>query len=117
MKLSKIIGWLAILLAVCSLVPSLVPGVMSLIGLVIGLFSIVISLLSVGKGGRGYFRVTAWIVLLGMVLVNDAVRLFGSLPEIPIEFKLAVYGFSGLVIFGCFIGAKTLHRSGRERKR
>jgi len=113
MKSNKIIGWFAILLAVFSLAPSIVPGSMSLIGLAIALFALVVSLFSVGVDGKGYFQITAVIVVLGIVLVNDAVRLFGSLPEIPIEFKLVVYGVSCLVVIGCFVGANKLHRNGK----
>ena len=109
MMVKKIIGWVSILLAVFSLAPSLVPGAMSVIGLVIGLASVVLSLFSVGNGRRGYFLATAVIVVLGIILANDAVRIVGSLPHIPIEFKLVVYGVSSVVVFGCFVGANKLY--------
>ena len=117
MKSNKIIGLLSILLAVFSLAPSIVPGAMSLIGLAIALFALVVSLFSVDENGKGYFQITAVIVVLGIVLVNDAARLAGSLPEIPIAFKLVVYGASCLVVLGCFIGANKLHRNGKTHNR
>ncbi|VAW84582.1 hypothetical protein MNBD_GAMMA16-529 [hydrothermal vent metagenome] len=44
------IGWLAIVLAVLSLAPSLVPGAMSIMGLLASLGALIISIFSVSHG-------------------------------------------------------------------
>jgi len=106
--MKKIIGWLAILLSMFSLAPSIVPGAMSLIGLVISLFSLVFSVASVAKNKKGYFTITLINVLLGLLIANDTLRVWGSVSGVPVQFKLSAYGISFLVIVGCITAANKL---------
>jgi len=103
------IGWVAILLAVFSLAPSIVPGAMSLMGLLIALFSLIVSVFSVAQNRKSYFNITLVIVLLGILVANDTLRLWGSLAEAPVQFKLTTYGISFLVIVGCALAANGLN--------
>jgi hypothetical protein len=115
MSAKKLIGWIAILIAVFSLAPSLVPGAMSLIGLAIGLVSLVLSLLSINKNNKIYFQITVVVVVLGTIFVNDTLRLVGALPEIPITFKLSIYGITAFVVIGCWAAAEKLYKKAHNK--
>ncbi len=106
--MKKTIGYLAILLSAFSLAPSIVPGAMSLLGLVVSLFSLLLSVASVVRNKKVYFTITLVNVLLGLLVANDTLRLWGSVSGVPIQFKLSAYGVSFLVIVGCFIVANKL---------
>jgi len=77
-------------------------------GLLVALFSLFISIFSVSKNKKTCFNSTLVIVLLGILLANDTLRIWGSLTEVPFQFKLTVYGISLLVIVSFSIAANWL---------
>ena len=103
-----IVGWLAMILSAFALAPSIIPGAMSLIGLVASLFALLLSLISVAPNKTGCFKGTLVIVLVGLFLVNDTLRIFGALPDVPSQFKAVAYGMSGLVIVACVVASRRL---------
>lgn len=103
------IGWLAIVLAVLSLAPSLVPGAMSIMGLLASLGALIISVFSVSHGIKKHFNITLIIVVLGVFFINDALRVWESIT-IPINVKLTMYSLFGLVVLGSIFYANKLSR-------
>jgi len=99
----KIFGRLSITLAVFALIPSLVPGAMSLLAFYLSLAALVISITSIKSAGTFYFRTTAIIVCIGMLIVNDYLRLYGSLPQSTWEEKLGLYAvYTAICVAGAF---------------
>ncbi len=109
MKAKNAIGWTAILLAVLSFAPSLVPGVASVMGLLISLVALIISIFAVSTGRKIYFNITLVIVIAGMFLVNEALRVWSPLP-MPINAKLTMYGLFTLVVLASVIFAHKLSK-------
>lgn len=109
--MNHVVGWIAIGLAVLSLAPSIVPGAVSMMGLLMSLGALIISIFSVSSKGGKYFNITLIIVFSGVFLVNDALRVWDPLP-MPINAKIAMYGVFSLVVVGCVFLARKL--SGNE---
>jgi len=107
-EMKNAIGWVAILLSIFSLAPSIVPGAMSLIGLLISIFSLVLSVFSVEKEKRKHFMVTLVIVIFGILVANDTLRLLGAIPRVPMSFKLSAYGVSFLSVVVCIFWTNKL---------
>ena len=105
--MKKITGWVAILLAVFSLAPSFVPGAISFLGLLVSLVALTISVFSVGRGRKNYFVITLAIVVFGVFFINDALRLWGSLP-MPMNVKLTMYGLFGIVFLASIFSVNKL---------
>lgn len=108
--MSAIAGRMAIVLAVLALAPSIVPGAISMFGLIISMSALVLSLFSIRQKGDRYFRTTAVIVLGGVFLVNDGLRIWDPLP-LPINVKLGLYGMTALVFSVCALIACRLRRN------
>jgi hypothetical protein len=89
--LYKILGWLSIVLAILALAPSVVPGAMSVLALYVVIFALIISIITIKSGTAFYFKLTAIISAIGIFIVNDALRLYGSLPQSSGLLKLSVY--------------------------
>lgn len=92
-------GWVAVVLALLALAPSFVPGAMSMIGFALSLLALIISLFSLKTAGQRYFRATLVIVVGGVLLVNDGLRVWYPL-ELPLELKAAMYGLLLLAVIG-----------------
>ena len=84
------IGWITILTAILSLAPSVVPGGVSLMGLMISLGALFISLLSVSSGRKYYFHITLAIVSLGILFINGFLfKICFALFDTPIFYLLS----------------------------
>ncbi len=105
--MNMVIGWGAIVLALLALVPGIVPGAVSVFGVMISLLALALSLFSVKKCGKKYFRATAIIVLAGVFLLNDALRIWGAL-SLPLTIKLSLYGIVFLALGVCSAIARKL---------
>jgi hypothetical protein len=90
--LYKIFGWMSILVATLVLAPSVVPGAMSMLASYIALLALITSIITIKSGDVFYFKITAIISAIGLFIVNDGLRLYASLPQIPLLYKLSVYG-------------------------
>lgn len=102
-----IAGWLAVTLAILSLVPSFVPGAASVIGLLMSLLALPLSLFSIRKRGSHYFRIVLGIVVIGMLLVNDSLRIWATHP-IPIGVQAALVALACIIIGACVLVARKL---------
>ena len=98
--MSMVTGWLAIALALFALVPSIIPGAFSVFGLILSLTALIVSVFSVKAKARKYFTITMIIVLVGVFLLNDGLRIWKPL-EMPIPIKLALYGLFFFVVMVC----------------
>ena len=107
MKCKKVIGWFAVSLSILSIAPSIVPGAVSLMGFLLSLLALLLSIFSVEQNSKMYFNTTLSIVVFETLIVNDALRLWESLP-MPISTKLAIYAVFTLLVYGSSIAAKRL---------
>ncbi len=107
MMIKKALGWLSILLAILSLAPSFVPGAMSIIGLFVSLVALVISIFSVSYSKNNHYKITLIIVIVGIVFINDALRVWQPLP-IPFNIKITLYSIFVLVVLACMFFANKL---------
>jgi hypothetical protein len=90
--LYKIFGWMSILVVTLVLAPSVVPGAMSMLASYIALMSLITSIITIKSGDVFYFKITAIISAIGLFIVNDGLRLYGSLPQIPLlEFNWDIH--------------------------
>jgi hypothetical protein len=105
--MSMMAGWMAIVLVLFATVISIVPGAISVAGLVISMLAVVVSLFSIKKHGRKYFGATISLALVGIFLVNDGLRIWSSLP-LPINIKIGLYGVALLVLAVCSLAAYRL---------
>lgn len=105
--MSVVTGWSATILALLAVVVSFGPGATSMIGLAMSLMALLLSLFSVKVNGKKYFRLTAFFVIAGALVVNDALRIWEPLP-MPLDFRLSVYAILVLVTTLCFIAANKL---------
>jgi len=93
-------GWTAIAMALFSLVPGIVPGAVSLFGLMISMVALILSAFSVTQDDERYFRTTAIIVIAGVFLVNGTLGLWQP-PAMPFAIKLGLYGLVFVVGATC----------------
>ena len=108
-------GWTAVLLALFALLPSFVPGAMSIFGLLIALAALILSVGSVRHQSMAYVHATLILVVVGILGINAGLRLGDPLP-MPLQFKLALYGLAGVVIARGWYAAKAINASNRRNK-
>ena len=80
------------MVATLVLAPSVVPGAMSMLASYIALLALITSIITIKSGDIFYFKIIAIISSIGIFIVNDGLRLYGSLPQIPLLYKLSMYG-------------------------
>ena len=99
----KVLGRMCILIEIIVLAPSIVPGVMSALASFITLLILVISIVTIKTGNIFYFKVTAVISGISLFIVNDSLRLYGSLPQVSWEYQVSYYSLfiiiCGLAIY------------------
>lgn len=88
----KILGWLSIIISTLLLAPSFVPGTMSILASYIALFTLIASIFTVKSGNAFYFKTIAIITAINIFIINDGLRLYGSLPQFTWQNKLSIYG-------------------------
>lgn len=101
-----VIGWLAVLLGIFALAPSIVPGAMSVMGLLVSFVALVMAVLTVRSAGQTFFKVTLGLVIVGVLLVNDGTRLWGAL--MPLDIRLPLYVAAFIVCLLCVIAVHSL---------
>lgn len=87
----KVLGILAIIIAIVASVIGIVPGAMSVLATYLMLIALIFSIIAVAFGCDTYFKGTAIIVAVGLLILNDGVRLYGSLPQVSWLYKALVY--------------------------
>ena len=107
-----IVGWISVILALIALLPSIVPGAMSILGLLLSLTALILSVGSVRKHSMGYEHATLTLVIVGIVFFNDGLRLADPQP-MPSQLKFSLYGLALIVVIGCWYVAKTIYASNR----
>tara|TARA_R110002153_G_scaffold6556_28_gene30191 strand:- start:6228 stop:6569 length:342 start_codon:yes stop_codon:yes gene_type:complete len=103
----KILGWISIVVSILILAPSFVPGAMSFLASYIALLTILVSITTIKSGCTFYFKTTAIISAVNVFVVNDGLRLYGSLPQISWSYKITVYCvFITICVFTIFYAKK-----------
>ncbi|MEE9412563.1 MAG: hypothetical protein V3V22_05870, partial [Methylococcales bacterium] len=69
--------------------------------------ALIISLLSITNGKKIYFNITLIIVVTGLFFINDALRVWQSIP-VPINVKITMYSIFGLVVLISLFAAREL---------
>ena len=87
----KILGWISIVVSLFILAPSFVPGAMSILASYIALLALLTSIVTIKNGNLFYFKTTAIVSAINIFIVNDGLRLYGSLPQIAWFYKISVY--------------------------
>jgi hypothetical protein len=111
--MSRLAGWTAITVALFALVPSYVPGAISLFGLMFSLVALALSIFSIKKSGEKYFQATGIIVIGNVLLINDALRVWEPIP-MPLYIKLSLYGAVLVVVIICALIAYRLKHGQRQ---
>ena len=105
-------GWASILLVFISLAFSIVPGSVSIFGLLLSMLALGISLFSVKNYRAKFFRLTAILAIAGMFLVNDSLRIWNAI-DMPPKFRFSLYGTTFVIFFVLILVARRLLRSDR----
>ncbi|MDK1286244.1 hypothetical protein [Pseudoalteromonas umbrosa] len=80
---------------------SVVPGAMSVLAFYASLIVLLLSIMTIQGNVYWCFKLVSITVGLGMLLVNDYLRLFAGLPSESLLGKLVMYsGFVTIVLFG-----------------
>lgn len=85
------------LLVLFALLPSIVPGAMSIFGLVISLAALILSVGSVRDHSMAYVYATLHLVLVGIFVTNDGLRI-GDPLRMPVHLKFSLYGLALVVV-------------------
>jgi hypothetical protein len=88
----KLVGSISIVVSLLVLAPSVVPGSMSILASYIALLALLSSIFTIKSGNVFYFKTTTIISAIGIFIVNDGLRLYGALPQIPWSYRLSTYG-------------------------
>ena len=104
--LIKILGWFSIVITILALAPSFVPGAMSLFAFYLSLVMLVTSIATIKRTGDFYFKTTAIVVCVGMLIINDYIRLFGSFSHATWGEKLGMYAFYMVIYIIGFLKVK-----------
>ncbi len=78
-----------------------------MLGMLVSLIALIISVFSVRKAGKIFFKATVTIVVGGVFLVNDGLRIWSPL-EMPVHVKLFLYGIAFFVVMVCIFFASVL---------
>lgn len=89
---------------------------MSIIGCLISLDALILSACSVRHHSLSYVHATLLLVLVGMFVLNDGLRL-ASLPTMPLHFKFSLSGLALFVVVGSLYVAKANEQTNRLDKR
>ena len=87
----KVLGWISIIVAILVLAPSIVPGAFSILASHVALLALLLSITTIKSGNIFYFKSTAIISAVGLFIVNDGLRLYGSLPDISWQYRFGAY--------------------------
>ena len=102
----KILGWFSIIITTLALAPSIVPGAMSILAFYLSLGALIVSILTIKSADVFYFKTTAIIVCVGMLVVNDYLRFYGSLSQATWAEKIGLYAFYIVICITGFFKAK-----------
>ncbi|MDW7548636.1 hypothetical protein [Pseudoalteromonas peptidolytica] len=84
-------GWGVVTLSVLALAPSIVPGSMAVLAFYISLTLLLVSLFTISSASYLHFKFTAIIVGVGMLFLNDYLRVVMPSPESTWSSKIGLY--------------------------
>jgi hypothetical protein len=79
---------------------------MSILAFYLSLGVLVISITTIKATGVFYFKTTAIIVCVGMLIINDYLRFYGSLPQVTWGEKIGLYVFYIVICITGFFKTK-----------
>lgn len=109
--LFKILGWVAVIIGILAIGPSLVPGSISVIGLYISILSLIMAMVSVKSGSYLYLKIVTVVYVLGVLLFNDGSRLFFANPNMTLEYKGYIYSILTVFLIAVGYMIKTARKS------
>lgn len=79
---------------------------MSILAFYFSLIVLAISIITIKSTGVFYFKTTAIIVCFGVIIVNDYLRLYGSISQVSWNERLGLYAFYVVICIVGFIKTK-----------
>lgn len=113
--LFKILGWVAVIIGILAIGPSLVPGSISVIGLYISILSLIMAMVSVKSGSYLYLKIVTVVYVLGVLLFNDGSRLFFANPNMTLEYKGYIYSILTVFLIAVGYMIKTAKKANNAR--
>lgn len=95
---SHVYACLLVIISLLLLVPSFVPGAMSVLAFYSSIFVLALSILTVKRGRSWCFNMTALSVTIGTLFINDFLRLFESIPTASWTSKGILYAVLAVTI-------------------
>ncbi|KZN61690.1 hypothetical protein [Pseudoalteromonas luteoviolacea] len=102
-------GRLTIIISVVMLLPSFIPGAMSVLAYYFSIATFASSVMTIEQFGVVYFRANALIAAFGAIVVNDYLRLIGSLEAATWIDQAALYSMYLIVLLFGICKAKNLN--------
>ncbi|WP_017216826.1 hypothetical protein [Pseudoalteromonas sp. NJ631] len=106
-SVKNLVGWFVVGLSALALAPSVVPGSMAVLAFYLSLALLLVSLFTISSANHHHFQLTAIIVGVGMLVLNDYLRVIMPSPEPTWPNRITLY----LVYFTiCGIGMIKIKR-------
>lgn len=102
----RTIGRSAVALSILSLLPSVVPGAVSLMGWALSVLALLLAVFSAGAQAY-YFIITLALGLFALLLVNDGLRIWQALP-MPLTVKVTLYCAHAGAVGVCVLAVRYL---------
>ncbi|ASD69269.1 hypothetical protein [Pseudoalteromonas piscicida] len=90
-SVKNLVGWFVVGLSALALAPGVVPGSMSVLAFYLSLALLLISLFTISSTNHRHFQLTAIIVGVGMLVLNDYLRVVMPSPEPTWPNRIALY--------------------------
>ncbi|MEZ7204225.1 hypothetical protein [Pseudoalteromonas sp. DY56-GL79] len=90
-SVKNLIGWFVVGLSALALAPSVVPGSMAVLAFYLSLALLLVSLFTISSANHRHFQLTAIIVGVGMLVLNDYLRVIMPYPEPTWLNRIALY--------------------------
>ncbi|WP_462156063.1 hypothetical protein [Pseudoalteromonas piscicida] len=90
-SVKSLIGGFVVSMSVLALAPSVVPGSLAVLAFYLSLALLLISLFTISSTCHYYFKLTAIIVGVGMLVLNDYLRVVMPSPEPTWLNRIALY--------------------------
>jgi hypothetical protein len=107
------IGWFSIVLAAFSLGISIIPGAISIMAYFLSLLALIFSIIPIKSSGGYYFKTTASIVGIGMLITNDYLRVYASMPQSTWVEKMSLYAIYLII---CLTGLLSVKRYNKRNE-
>ena len=99
----KYLGWCLVSLSLLLVLPSVVPGAMSLLAFYFSLFTLILCIKTIKTHGGKFFKMTMSFTGIGLFIFNDYLRVYGAYEKATWVEKLSLYAiYLTLSLFGLY---------------